>query len=155
MTVKLLTEHHLEFLSLKGGCKGSFESTLVKMPHCWKSHVAAQILILNRRFDSKNNWSDVRFCIVSRKKVNKRCTFFHFGIKYFLRWRIAQGYLLHLRSSFQLLCAYLLNHFSRCWLQFQESRVRSWSGSKPWWRLIMKSFIRSFCSFSWFKKSCC
>ena len=28
MTVKLLTEHHLEFLSLKGG---SFESTLVKM----------------------------------------------------------------------------------------------------------------------------
>ena len=36
MTVKLLTEHHLEFLSLKGGCTGSSESTLVKMPHCWK-----------------------------------------------------------------------------------------------------------------------
>ena len=33
MSVKLLTEHHLEFLSLKGGCKGSSESTLVKMPH--------------------------------------------------------------------------------------------------------------------------
>ena len=80
----------------------------------------------------QNNWSDVRFCIVSRKQVNKRCTFFHFGIKYFLRWRIAQGYLLHLRSSFQLLCAYLLNHFSRFWLQFQESRVRSLSGSKPY-----------------------
>ena len=29
MTVKLLTEHHLEFLSLKGGCTGSAESTLV------------------------------------------------------------------------------------------------------------------------------
>ena len=43
MTVKLLTEHHLEFLSLKGGCTGSSESTLVKMPHCWKSHVTAQI----------------------------------------------------------------------------------------------------------------
>ena len=43
MTVKLLTKHHLEFLSLKGGCTGSSESTLVKMPHCWKSHVAAQI----------------------------------------------------------------------------------------------------------------
>ena len=43
MSVKLLTEHHLEFLSLKGGCTGSSESTLVKMPHCWKSHVAAQI----------------------------------------------------------------------------------------------------------------
>ena len=42
MTVKLLTEHHLEFLSLKGGCTGSYESTLVKMPHCWKSHVVSQ-----------------------------------------------------------------------------------------------------------------
>ena len=35
MSVKLLTEHHLEFLSLKGGCTGSSESTLVKMPHLW------------------------------------------------------------------------------------------------------------------------
>ena len=38
-TVKLLTEHQLEFLSLKGGCTGSSESTRVKMPHCWKSLV--------------------------------------------------------------------------------------------------------------------
>ena len=37
MSVKLLTEHHLEFLCLKGGYTGSSESTLVKMPHCWKS----------------------------------------------------------------------------------------------------------------------
>ena len=44
MNVKLLTEHHLEFLSLKGGCTGSSESTLVKMPHCWKSHVASHIV---------------------------------------------------------------------------------------------------------------
>ena len=43
MTVKLLTEHHLEFLSLKGGCTGSSESTLIKMPHCWKSHVVAHL----------------------------------------------------------------------------------------------------------------
>ena len=42
MIVKLLTEHHLEFLSLKGGCRGSSESTLVKMPHCWKSYALAQ-----------------------------------------------------------------------------------------------------------------
>ena len=42
MTVKLLTEHHLEFVSLKGGCTGSSESTLVKMPHCLKPNVAAQ-----------------------------------------------------------------------------------------------------------------
>ena len=44
MSVKLLTEHHLEFLSIKEGCRGSSESTLVKMPHCWKSHVLAHIL---------------------------------------------------------------------------------------------------------------
>ena len=43
MSVKLLTEHHLEFLSLKGCCKGLSESTLVKMSHCWKSHAAAHI----------------------------------------------------------------------------------------------------------------
>ena len=44
MTVKLLTEHHLEFLSLKGGCTDSSESALIKMPHCWKSNVMAHIL---------------------------------------------------------------------------------------------------------------
>ena len=43
MIVKLLTEHHLECLSLKGGCRGSSESTHVKMPHCWKSHALAQL----------------------------------------------------------------------------------------------------------------
>ena len=42
MIVKVLTEHRLEFLSLKGGLTGSSESTLVKMPHCWKSRVTAQ-----------------------------------------------------------------------------------------------------------------
>ena len=41
MIVKLLTEHYLEILSLKGGCRGSSESTHVKMPHCWKSHALA------------------------------------------------------------------------------------------------------------------
>ena len=44
MIVKLLTEHHLEFLSLKGGCTGSSESTLVKMSNFWKSHAAAHII---------------------------------------------------------------------------------------------------------------
>ena len=47
MRVKLLTEHHLEFLSLKGGCTGLSESTLVKMPHYWKSHVAAQLYAID------------------------------------------------------------------------------------------------------------
>ena len=42
---KLLTEYHLEFLSLEGGCTGLSESTLVKMSHCWKSHVTAHIIL--------------------------------------------------------------------------------------------------------------
>ena len=41
MIVKLLTEHHLEFLSLKVGCRGSS-----KMPHCWKSHAMAHFYIM-------------------------------------------------------------------------------------------------------------
>ena len=45
MTVELLTEHHLEFLSLKGGCTGLSESMLLKMPHFWKSHVTAHIYL--------------------------------------------------------------------------------------------------------------
>ena len=44
MIVKLLTEHHLEFLRLKGDCRGSSESTLAKMSNCWKSHAAAHML---------------------------------------------------------------------------------------------------------------
>ena len=45
MSVMLLTEHHLEFLSLKGGCTGLWESTHVKMPQCWKSHALAQMYL--------------------------------------------------------------------------------------------------------------
>ena len=44
MSIKLLTKHHLQFLSLKRGYIGSSESTLVKMPHCWKSHAAAHFI---------------------------------------------------------------------------------------------------------------
>ena len=67
MGVKLLTEHHLEFLSLKGGCTGSSDSTLVKIPNCWKPHVAAHIIYKN-----DNAWSFIyilyTFC--SDKKTN-------------------------------------------------------------------------------------
>ena len=48
MSVKLLTEHRLEFVSLKGGCTGSSESTLVRMPH----YVAAQFMIYWLRADA-------------------------------------------------------------------------------------------------------
>ena len=51
MIVKLLTEHHLEFLRLKGGCRGSSESaTHVKIPHCWKSHATAHMLEAEIKF---------------------------------------------------------------------------------------------------------
>ena len=45
MSVQLLNEHRCEFLRLKGGYTGSSESPLVKMPHCWKSHFAAQLCL--------------------------------------------------------------------------------------------------------------
>ena len=45
MNVKLLTKHHLKFLSLKGGCTGSSECTLVEIPHSWKSYVAAHMIL--------------------------------------------------------------------------------------------------------------
>ena len=54
MNIKLLTEHHLEFLSLKGGCTGLYEITLIKIPHCWKSHVAAHMSLLFA-YD-RNSW---------------------------------------------------------------------------------------------------
>ena len=45
MSVELLIKQYLEFLTLNGGCTGSSESTLVKMSHCWKSHVADHIYL--------------------------------------------------------------------------------------------------------------
>ena len=60
MSAELLTDHHFEFLSLKGGCIGSSESTLVKRPHCSKPYVPAhftssfkQIGISNRFLGKK------------------------------------------------------------------------------------------------------
>ena len=49
MIVRLLTDIHLEFLSLKGGCRGLSESTLrlVKMSNCWKSNAVAQKMFPN------------------------------------------------------------------------------------------------------------
>ena len=53
MSVELLIEQHFEFLSLKRGNTGLSESTLVKIPHCWKSHVTAQLSIT---FYSGERW---------------------------------------------------------------------------------------------------
>ena len=46
MIVKLLPEHHLEFLRLKDDYTGLSESTHVKIPYCWKSHAMAQFSVL-------------------------------------------------------------------------------------------------------------
>ena len=54
MSVKLLSEHNLEFLRLKEGCTFSLESTLVKIPHCWKSRVGAHFT-LTKRFSTHFN----------------------------------------------------------------------------------------------------
>ena len=43
-SVQLLSEHHLESLSLNGCCTGLSESSHVEMPHCCKSHVAAHFI---------------------------------------------------------------------------------------------------------------
>ena len=48
MIVKLLTEHHLEFLSLKEGCRGWSKSTFVKMSNSWKSLAVAHIILTVR-----------------------------------------------------------------------------------------------------------
>ena len=61
MSVKLLSEHHLELLSLKGGCTGLSESTCVKTPHCRKSHVTAHY----------NIWTDVSSGL--KASVTKQC----------------------------------------------------------------------------------
>ena len=52
MTVKLPTELNLELLSLIVGCTGSYESTLVKMSHCWKSHSAAHNYMIHFILDT-------------------------------------------------------------------------------------------------------
>ena len=45
MTVKLLTEHLLEFVSLKGGCTGSSESTHAKCHIVEKLHIVAHLYV--------------------------------------------------------------------------------------------------------------
>ena len=77
MIVKLLTEHHLEFLSLKGGCRGPSESTLVKLLHCWKSHVTAHIFFQKHYLHSSDRYVAYEtqrvYVAVLKKKEIKVC----------------------------------------------------------------------------------
>ena len=61
MSVKLLTEHHLEFLSLRGGCTGSSESIHVKIPYYRKSRLMSILFWL----DCANQESPKFFCFVN------------------------------------------------------------------------------------------
>ena len=56
-----MAEHNLEFLSLKGGYTGLSESTLVKMPHCWKSRVVAHVCVFDCSSVSFSLWHAL-FC---------------------------------------------------------------------------------------------
>ena len=76
LSVKLLTEQHLEFLSLKGCCIYLSESTLVNIPHCWKSHVEAHMGIKDDSlctFGKTNVETTVHLlwnCTITQKHLN-------------------------------------------------------------------------------------
>ena len=59
MIVKLLTEHHLEFLSLKGGCRGSSENATLLEITCTGS----------RTSDSLNEGLPIK---MARKKFQRK-----------------------------------------------------------------------------------
>ena len=63
MIVKLLTEHHLEFLSLNEAAEARPSLHMSKWPHCWKSHATAYILIAFTEpvYHPKNNTESCSF----------------------------------------------------------------------------------------------
>ena len=68
MIIKLLTEHHLEFLSLNGGCRGSSESAHVK------NHIVGNLMHwLNLIITSNADTDEV---LLIRGSLIKRCTFY-------------------------------------------------------------------------------
>ena len=74
MNTKLLPRHHLECLSLKGGCTGSSESIHVKMPHWWKSRAAAHMINLYFRWwQVPYFWAGIKmYDLVSGKQLLRR-----------------------------------------------------------------------------------
>ena len=63
MIVKLLTEHHLEFLSLKGGCRGSSESAHMSKCHIVGNHMPR--LICDRHADQNQKTEvDASHCYI-------------------------------------------------------------------------------------------
>ena len=73
MSAKLLTEHHLEFLRLKGGYTGSSESTLVKIPH-FGNHVSWLnfIYLFLIEYSVSKQWRPWQHCLYMSHKKNAR-----------------------------------------------------------------------------------
>ena len=71
MNVKLLTEHHLEFLSVKGGCTGLYEFTLVKchivgnlMPRLTDFDLTSHAIYPDINFLERNSSLTQLFCLL-------------------------------------------------------------------------------------------
>ena len=62
MSVKLLTEHHLEFLSLKGGCTGS------------SSHATAQKLSMSLQLSLSGQYDIAEASSTTRVLSSAHCT---------------------------------------------------------------------------------
>ena len=73
MSDKLLTEHNLDLLSLKADCTGPSVPTLVKMPHCWKSHVAAHIIVSFQQIGFYGGEHGSFACVAKRKNGQADC----------------------------------------------------------------------------------
>ena len=69
--------NNLKYLSLKRRCIGFSEFTLVKIPHCWKSHVSAQVHLTNESVSSNNGEC---FCFCKRCSAAVVINFHEFSL---------------------------------------------------------------------------
>ena len=69
MSVKLLTEHHLQFLSLKGGCIGSPESTHMSKCHIVGNHMSPLILKMLKKAKSKKGYQQKQLIQLRERRV--------------------------------------------------------------------------------------
>ena len=126
MIVKLLTEHRLECLSLKGGGTGSSESTHVKMPYCWKSHALAHLLL-------------TRF--IKERKPLENCN--HITEKQLLK-----SPLIIQSANFIIVAFELLSHSSFSWRA--RGNFHRWMGesfrNNPEFRILRLTFHRKSAS---------
>ena len=77
MSVELLSEYHLEFLSSKGGYTGLSESAHVKTPHSWRSHVTAHVfnhvLYVNAQWSWSLVFTSLNYVCATMKALLRKC----------------------------------------------------------------------------------